>query len=132
MQGGKIIAVKLGQLDRSLITLKELSQAKLPFKASYWLRRNIENIRRVYMPFAEAKRELFVKCAVIEDEKIKIAADGMNVELREDMREVFWSEYNELAVKDVDIEIYPLKVDWFDNVEGTVEDLASIEFMLEE
>lgn len=132
MQGGKIVAVKLGQLDRSLLTLKDLMQARLPFKASYWLRRNIESIRRVYMPFAEAKHGLFLKCAVIEDGKVKIAADGMNIELREDMKETFWSEYNELASKAVDVEVYPLKVDWFDKVEGTVDDLTSIDFMLEE
>jgi hypothetical protein len=114
------------------MTLQKLTQAKLPFKASYWLRRDIDNIRKVYIPFAEAKQELFNKYAVFEDGRMKMAEDNISVVLQPETREEFWKEYAEMAEKEVPIEVYPLKLDWFDGVEGTVEDLYSIDFMLEE
>ena len=133
MQGGKNVTVKLGQLDRAFIILKQLVSEKLPFKASYWLRRDIDIVGRVYQPFLEAKQVLFKEFAELDEGgNFKIAEDKISVMLKEDKKEEFYKQYGELAMKDVEIEIYPLKLEWFDKVEGTVEELVAIDFLLEE
>jgi hypothetical protein len=133
MSGGKKVLVKLGQLDRAFIILKQLVSEKLPFKASYWLRRDIDVVGRIYQPFLEAKQVLFKEFAELDEGgNFKIAEDKMNVILKEDKKEEFYKQYSELAMKDVEVEIYPLKLEWFDKVEGTVEELVAIDFLLEE
>jgi hypothetical protein len=133
MQGSKKVMVQLGQLDSSFIVLRQLVSEKLPFKASYWLRRNMDAVGKVYKPFIEAKQELFKEFAE-KDEKgqLKTSEDGNNVLLIEEKRAEFWKEYNELAIKEVELEVYPLKLEWFEKVEISVEGLAAIYFMLEE
>lgn len=132
MQGGKVVQVKLGQLDRTSIVLRELVKEKLPFKASYWLRRDIDAISKVYQPFLEAKQELFKEFAE-KDEKGNIVLDETktNVKIAEAKAEEFWKQYAELASKDVDVEIYPLSIEWFDKVESSVEELAAIDFLID-
>lgn len=133
MQGGKKISIMLGQLDRAFIVLRQLIGEKLPFKASYWLRRDIDAVSKVYQPFLEAKQVLFGEYAEKDENgKFKTLPDGANIKLIEEKMDAFWAEYKELAEKEVEIEIYPLKLDWFDKVEGTVQDLAAIDFLLEE
>lgn len=133
MQGGKKISIVLGQLDRAFIVLRQLIGEKLPFKASYWLRRDIDAVSKVYQPFLEAKQVLFGEYAEKDENgKFKTSPDGANIKLIEEKMDAFWAEYKELAEKEVEIEIYPLKLDWFDKVEGTVQDLAAIDFLLEE
>ena len=132
MQGSKKIQVKLGQLDRTSMVLKELVKEKLPFKASYWLRRDIDAISKVYQPFLESKQALFNEFAE-KDEKgnIVLAEDKKSVKLLEDKLEEFWKQYTELASKDIDLEIYPLNIEWFDKVESSVEELAAIDFLID-
>ncbi len=132
MQGSKKVSVKLGQFDRASIVLRALVGKKLPFKASYWLRRNIDIIGRVYQPFLDSKGVLFKEFAELDEKgNIKLDEMGMNVKLIDEKKEEFWKQYTELAGKEVEIEIYPLQLEWFDKVEGTVEELAAIDFLLE-
>ena len=132
MQGGKIVTVKLGQLDRTSMILRELVKEKLPFKCSYWLRRDIDAVSKVYQPFLEAKQELFKEFAE-KDEKGNIVLDEAktSVKILEDKAEEFWKQYGELASKDIEVEIYPLNIEWFDKVEASVEELAAIDFLID-
>jgi len=133
MQGGKKVLVKLGQLDRAFVILRQLVGEKLPFKASYWLRRDIDTVGKVYQPFVEAKQGLFKTYAEHDEAgNIIMAPDGMSVKLVEETMETFWKEYKELAEKEVEVEIYPLKLEWFDKVESTVEEIVAIGFLIEE
>jgi len=133
MNGGKVATIKLGQLDRASIFLKQLVGEKLPFKASYWLRRDIDIVSRIYQPFLEAKQALFREFAEFDEKgNIRVAEDKMSIMLKEDRKEEFWKQYNELAMKDVEVEIYPLKLEWFNNVECSIEELVTIDFLLEE
>ena len=132
MQGGKIVKVKLGQLDRASIILRELVKEKLPFKASYWLRRNIDVVAKVYQPFIEAKQGLFKEFAEKDEAgNIILNEDKTSVKLIEDETQEFWKQYSELAGKDVEMEVYPLELEWFNKLEATVEELAAIDFVLE-
>lgn len=132
MQGGKKVQVKLGQFDRAFVILRELVKEKLPFKASYWLRRDIDVISKVYQPFIDSKLGLFKEFAELDEKgNPKTDETGMNIKLIEEKREEFWKQYVELAGKEVEVEIYPLNIGWFDKVEGTVEELAAIDFLLE-
>jgi hypothetical protein len=133
MQGGKKVLVKLGQLDRTFVILRQLVQEKLPFKASYWLRRDIDVVGRVYQPFVEAKQGLFKQYAETDlAGNIKMAEDGLSVKLIDEKKEDFWKEYAELANKEVEVEIYPLELEWFEKVEITVEEIVAIGFLIEE
>lgn len=133
MQGSKKVSVKLGQFDRASVVLRSLVGEKLPFKASYWLRRDIDIISRVYQPFIDSKQILFKEFAELDEKgNIKLDEAGTNVKLIEEKKDEFWKQYTELANKEIEIEIYPLKLGWFDKVEGTVEELAVIDFLLEE
>ena len=128
----KTVQVKLGQLDRTSVVLRQLVAEKLPFKASYWLRRNIDVIGRVYQPFLESKQGLFKEFAEMDEKgNIKIDETGMNVKLIDEKKEEFWKQYSEIAEKEVSIDIFPLKVEWFDKVEITVGDLSAVDFLLE-
>jgi len=132
MQGGKKVQVKLGQFDRAFVILRELVKEKLPFKASYWLRRDIDVISKVYQPFIDSKMGLFKEFAELDEKgNPKVDETGTNIKLLEEKKEEFWKQYMELAGKEVEVEIYPLNIEWFDKVEGTVEDLAAIDFLLE-
>ena len=132
MQGSKKVSVKLGQFDRASIVLRGLVGEKLPFKASYWLRRNIDIVSKVYQPFLDSKGMLFKEFAELDEKgNIKLDEAGTNVKLIEEKKEEFWKQYTELANKEVEIEIYPLQLGWFDKVEGTVEELSAIDFLLE-
>lgn len=132
MQGGKVVQVKLGQLDGASLVLKQLVGERLPFKCSYWLRRNVDVISKIYQPFLESKRGLFEEFAE-KDEKGNIVLNEAktSVKLIEDKQEEFWKQYNELANKEIDIEIYPLKIEWFDKIEISVGELAVVDFLLE-
>jgi len=128
----KTVQVKLGQLDRTSVVLRQLVAEKLPFKASYWLRRNIDVIGRVYQPFLESKQGLFKEFAEMDEKgNIKIDETGMNVKLIDEKKEEFWKQYSEMAEKEVSLDIFPLKVEWFDKVEITVGDLSAVDFLLE-
>ena len=132
MQGSVKVAVKLGQLDRASMVLRHLVSEKLPFKASYWLRRDIDVVGKVYQPFLESKQGLFKEFAELDEKgNIRVSEDGMNVKLIAEKTEEFWKQYNELAMKDIEIEIHPLKVEWFDKVEISIEDLVAVDFLLE-
>lgn len=132
MQGGKKVLVKLGQFDRAFVILRELVKEKLPFKASYWLRRDLDVISKVYQPFIDSKMVLFKEFAELDESgNPKVDESGMNVRLIDEKKEEFWKQYMELAGKEVEVEIYPLSIGWFDKVEGTVEELAAIDFLLE-
>jgi len=133
MQGSKKVSVKLGQFDRASVVLRSLVGEKLPFKASYWLRRNIDIVSKVYQPFLDSKGMLFKEFAELDEKgNIKLDETGTNVRLLDEKKDEFWKQYTELAGKEVEIEIYPLKLGWFDKVEGTVEELSAIDFLLEE
>lgn len=127
----KKIQVTLGQLDRASFVLRQLATEKLPFKASYWLRRDIDKLQAVYKPFVEAKQDLFKKYAET-DTQGNVKLEGMNVKLIDEKKEAFWEEYKELAEKEIDLEICPLKLEWFDKVEISIEELSFIEFLFEE
>lgn len=132
MQGGKKVLVKLGQLDKASMVIKKLVTEKLPFQCSYWLRRDIDAVVKVYQPFLDAKGGLFKEFAEIDEKgNIKVDEAGSSVKLLDEKKEEFWKQYSELAMKEVEFEIYPLKLEWFDKIEGTVEDLAAIDFLLE-
>ncbi|MDI6785110.1 MAG: hypothetical protein QMD92_00215 [bacterium] len=148
MQGSKKVLVKLGQFDRASAVFRSLVGEKLPFKASYWLRRDIDIIGRVYQPFLDSKAILFKEFAELNEEgNVKLDETGTNVKLLENKKEEFWKQYIELANKEVEIEVYPLKLEWFDiatncphckksieekRVAISVEDLVAIDFLLEE
>jgi sulfatase maturation enzyme AslB (radical SAM superfamily) len=127
----KKVTLKLGELDGAQLGLKRLVNEKLPFKASYWLRRNIDNISKVYQPFFEAKQLLFKDYAILENGNPKINAAGM-VELIPEKLEEFWGKYRELAMEEVEIEIFPIKLELFEKVESSVNELDAISFMIEE
>jgi hypothetical protein len=126
------VKVKLGQLDRTSVVLRQLVTEKLPFKASYWLRRDIDVIGRVYQPFLESKQGLFKEFAEMDKKgNIKVDETGTNVKLIDEKKEEFWKQYAELADKEVSIDVFPLKIEWFDKVEITVGDLSTVDFLLE-
>lgn len=128
----KTVQVKLGQLDRTSVVLRQLVAEKLPFKASYWLRRDIDVIGRVYQPFLESKQGLFKEFAELDEKgNIKVDETGMNVKLIDEKKEEFWKQYSEMAEKEVSIDVFPLKIEWFDKVEITVGDLSAVDFLLE-
>lgn len=128
----KTVQVKLGQLDRTSVVLRQLVAEKLPFKASYWLRRDIDIIGRVYQPFLDSKQGLFKEFAELDEKgNIKVDETGMNVKLIDEKKEEFWKQYTEMAEKEVSIDVFPLKIEWFDKVEITVGDLSVVDFLLE-
>jgi hypothetical protein len=93
----------------------------------------MDSVGKVYKPFIEAKQELFKEFAEKDERgQLKTSEDGTNILLIEEKRAEFWKEYNSLAIKEVELEVYPLKLEWFDKVEISVEELAAIYFMLEE
>jgi len=133
MQGSKKVAVKLGQLDSASVVLRMLAKQKLPFKASYWLKRNIDSVTRVYQPFFEAKQELFKEFAELDEKgNPALTEDRMRIKLIEGKQEEFFKQYNELGNKEVEFEIYPLELDWFTNVDISIEEIATMDFMIRE
>lgn len=128
----KTVQIKLGQLDRASVVLRQLVAEKLPFKASYWLRRDIDVISRVYQPFLDSKQGLFKEFAEVDEKgNFKIDETGTNIKLIDEKKDEFWKQYTEMADKEVSIDIFPLKIEWFDKVEITVGDLSAVDFLLE-
>lgn len=116
--------------------LEELSQIKLPIKASWNLSKNLKKIQEIFADINKCQQEL-IKEYSIKDEQGNVKSYENNMfKIVPSKVDEFNLKMNELLDCENEVDILPIKLDlsYFDNkdISITSSALYSLEFMLEE
>jgi predicted RNA-binding protein with RPS1 domain len=108
------------QIIDSYNALTSLQEVELPISASFKLTKNKKALEEAYQPYDIEFKKL--------DEKFPVKEDGNGGKYRE---QEFFDSVSELQKIEVDVDIEVIPVDSFGNIQISIHQLESIQFMLD-
>lgn len=125
--GDKMNKIKLTneKIETILTGLKKLKESKVEINgmAMYYIVKNIKTLEFAYSAFGEVKKGLFQKYG---------KEDKGSIEIQKENVEEFLKEFSPIASLEVEVEINTIKIDVISEVKLNMDDMISLEFMIEE
>lgn len=97
----------------------------LPVKINFYLQKNMNAIIELARGIEQSRSDILQKYGTLSE-------DGTSYHFEDDKIEVAQKELNDLFDLEQEVKIYMLKLDWFDNVELSSEQVSAIMFMIED
>jgi hypothetical protein len=112
-------------------TLSILAQKKLPVKAGFAIAKNLNKIEGILNAYNKERQKLIDRyCEKDEDGKAKV--ENNSYAIKEESKDDFNKESEELLDIENEIEIHKFKLETLDNTEISIVELQAIEYMIEE
>lgn len=97
----------------------------LPVKVNFYLQKNIMTIVELAKGIEESRSEILRKYGTLNE-------DGTSYHFDDDKISIAQGELNDLFNLEQEVKVYMIKLDWFDNVELSSEQVNAIMFMIED
>lgn len=125
--------LNFSQISDSYMTIKELSERKLPFRLSLLISRNLAAIEKEYEFYMEQERKFALEYLVIdyENNTLKEVKPGVFM-IQEGKQEECMKARQELDEFEAECDIRKIPLSMLEDFEFTPAQLLAIEFMLEE
>ena len=121
---GEIVKISLKQIMIAVPIIKKMISVYLPVQASYWIKRNTDNMVSKLKKLEEDRNSLIRKHGIKDEATGNIVVDKTN--------ELYWADYNLLLEEIVEVMINKVSVNNLKNTELSMQDIAAIEFMLKD
>lgn len=125
--------IKAGDIEVSTKVISRLASAQLLARNAYWLMRNFRSIEKEYRTFSEVKDVLLEKYAK-KDENGGFVLDESKekIELILETAKEYWEEYAKLLNEEIDVAIFPMRIEQFEGAKLSAAEINVIYFLLEE
>lgn len=120
---GENVKISLKQIMIAIPIIKKLISVYLPVQASYWIKRNTDNLIKA-LKGLEENRDRLIRKHGLKDESGNITVSKTN--------ELYWADYNLLLEEIVEVMINKVSVSDLKITELSMQDIAVIEFMLKD
>jgi vacuolar-type H+-ATPase subunit I/STV1 len=125
--------VKLNEVINSTSSFQKLSTTDMPGKLAYTVARNIRKLEIEIKSFDDARNTLFAKYGEdVEEKNIKTEEVKKFKRIKKENIEQFQKEVNEILEKEVDVDIWKIKVVELEKVNLPPTLLLNVNFMIEE
>lgn len=119
---GENVKISLKQIMIAIPIIKKMISVYLPVQASYWIKRNTDNMVGKLKKLEEDRNNLIRKYGLKDEATGNIVVDKTN--------ELYWADYNLLLEEIVEVTINKVPVSDLKKTELSMQDIAAIEFML--
>ena len=97
---------------------------KLPVRVNFYLQKNIENIKILAIEIEDMRNKIVSENSIANESGV--------YEINPDKIELVQKELDDLANLTLEVNLYPLKLDSFDGVDLTYQQMNALMFMIEE
>jgi hypothetical protein len=116
--------IKLEQILTSVVSLRNISEERLPIKTSFKLKKIIKEVDENILIYEESKRELL--------EKYGEKQDDINYKISEANQEVLENEHQQLIETEVTLGFEQIKAEELENSNISPKDLQILDWLITE
>jgi len=106
------------QLEEVFNVIQELDNPKMAYTSSYWIGKNMKNIREEMRVIAEIKQKLIQDHALMVDGKTVSGDTPGSIKLDPTKVEAYWKNLRELNNQEIELSIWPISINLLQDRDG--------------
>ena len=120
------------QIINTLNNIGVITAKAMPVKVSYAISKNITKLEKEIETYSKEREKLLQECGKKDDKGEFVVREDGNIFIEEAKVSTWNNGVNELLVIENEVEIHKFNISALETVDMTVEEIKTIEFMIEE